>query len=308
MDTVLQPGVGQVVVGVDGRTRSASALRRAAEVAQETGVPLRLVHVTPSVVLDGAGDVAAAGEAIATAVLDGATAVVEGRRPGLAVRRTHRVGSRADGLARAAGPDGLVVLGRAHREGPVWWPHGSLAASVAARHTGPVLVVPEVGDESATHGRVVVGSTASGTAEPGLATLFDWAERHDATLVFVHAWWAPDPYVDVAEQRTHAVEHEERTLTRLQRTLAPHRAAHPEVPVEVRVRHGRPVHVLLAESDGADLLVLPREHTHRWLPGHVGTTTRALLRESSVPVLLLAAYAAGPAGDLSLEDRGELVR
>lgn len=307
MEERLQPVVGQVVVGVDGRSRTTPALRRAAEAAQEQGVPLRLVHVTPSVVLDGAGDVAAAGEAIATAVLDGATAVVEGRWPDVTVVRTHRVGARADGLARAAGPDDLLVLGRAHREGPVWWPHGSLAASVAARHTGPVLVVPEAGEER-TAGAVVVGSTASGTAEPGLATLFGWAEQHDATLTFVHAWWVPDPYVDLAEQRTHAVEHEERTLTRLQRTLGPHRAAHPAVPVELRVRHGRPVHVLLSESGDADLLVLPREHTHRWLPGHVGTTTRALLRESSVPVLLLPAYAASGADDLRLEGHGELVR
>jgi nucleotide-binding universal stress UspA family protein len=232
--------------------------------------------------------------------------VVEGQWPDVTVRRTHRVGSRGDGLARAAGPDDLVVLGRAHRDGPVWWPHGSLGASVAARHTGPVLMVPEGGEERTT-GRVVVGSTASGAAEPGLDTLFDWAARHDATLTFVHAWWVPDPYVDLAEQRTHAVEHEERTLHRLQQTLEPHRAAHPAVPVELRVRHGRPVHVLLAESADADLLVLPREHTHRWLPGHVGMTTRALLRESPVPVLVLPAYAADGPGDPRLEERGELI-
>jgi nucleotide-binding universal stress UspA family protein len=312
MEELLQPLVGQVVVGVDGRSRTSGALCRAAEVAHAREAPVRLVHVTPSIVLDGAGDLADAAEDIAQVVLDDAERVVTAHRPGVRVVRTRRVGARADGIAREAGPDDLVVLGRSRHEGPTWWPHGSLAAGVASRRSGALLVVPDrepaAKEEAGGAPYVVVGTTASGTAEPGLAPLFAWAHRRGAALTFVHAWWVPDPYVDLAEQRTHAVDHEERTVTRVQRTLAPHRAVHPEVPVEIRVRHGRPAHVLLAESADADLLVLPREHLHRWLPGHVGSTTRALLRESPVPVLLLAAYAAGEADDLKLEDDGELVR
>jgi nucleotide-binding universal stress UspA family protein len=311
MEELLQPVVGQVVVGVDGRSRTAGALRRAAEVAHAREAPVHLVHVTPSVVLDGTGELADAAEGIARVVLDDAERVVTAHRPGVRVVRTGRIGARADGLARVAGPHDLVVLGRSRHEGPTWWPHGSLAAGVAARRPGAVLVVPDREPapeaEAGAAPQVVVGTAASGTAEPGLAPVFAWADRRGATLTFVHAWWVPDPYVDIAEQRTHAVDHEERTVTRVQRTLAPHRAAHPDVPVEIRVRHGRPAHVLLAESADADLLVLPREHAHRWLPGHVGATTRALLRESAVPVLLLA-YAVAEDDDLELEDHGELVR
>lgn len=304
---MVQPSVGQVVVGVDGRSRTARALRHAAEVADEQGVALCIVHVTPSVVLDGTGVVAEAAQAIARTVLDAAEALVTDHRPDVLVLRRHRVGSRAEALTRSAAPDDLVVLGRTSHDGPTWWPHGSLAAAVAARRAGPVLVVPEA-DRVPVSGCAVVGSSAAGTPEPGLSSLFEWAEQHDSSLVFVHAWWVPDPYVDIAEQRTHAVEHEERSVTRLQHTLAPHRHAHPTVPVEIRVRHGRPAHVLLAEAADADLLVLPREHSHRWLPGHVGATTRALLRESPAPVLLPRAFAEGGADGLRLEDHGELVR
>lgn len=296
-----------VVVGVDGRAGSSSALERAVAIASERGAALRLVHVTPGLVLDGAGEVTRAAEEIATAVLDDARSSALAEAPDLTVTTVHRVGGRSAGIAAAAGPEDLVVVGRSRHRGPAWLPHGSLASGVVARHPGPVLVVPEGEPPGRSVRQVVVASAATGRPESGLAELLAWAEEHDASVAVVNGWWVPDPYVDLAEQRVHAVEHEERALLRMQQTLLPHRAAHPGVLVELRVRHGRPAHVLLEESRDADLLALPRHRAPGLLPGYVGGTTRALLRESSVPVLLLPATG-GAADDLVLEEHGALVR
>lgn len=297
-----------VVVGVDGRPGSRAALERAVAIAEEWQAPLRLVHVTPGLVLDGVGAVSQAAELIAAAVLSNARSSTMGLAPDLEVTTVHRVGARSAGIAAAAERDDLVVVGRSRHEGPAWLPHGSLASGVVARHRGPVLVVPEVAGAGAGQTRVVVASTATGRAEPGLDEIFDWAADHEASVTMVHAWWVPDPYVDLAEQRVHAVEHEERAVVRMQLTLAPHRVAHPGVPFDLRVRHGRPAHVLVEESRDADLLVLPRHHCPGVPPGYVGGTARAVLRESAVPVLLLPPGRPAAGDVLVLEEHGALAR
>ena len=267
-----------------------------------------MVHVSPGLFLDGSGDVTAAVEALAGSILADARSQVRELAPGVPVSEAHRIGGRAAGIAAEAGPRDVVVVGRSRHRGTRWLPTGGLPAGIAARREGPVLVVPEDAPSVDHPWRVVVADRATGAPAPGLAGLFDWADTHGASLAVVHGWWVPDPYVDLAEQRTHAVEHEERSVRAIEQTLAPHHAAHPGVPVEIRVRHGRPAHVLLEEVREADLLVLPRHRGAGVLPGHVGSTVRELLRECAVPVLLLPAAPDLDWGELVLEETGALQR
>jgi nucleotide-binding universal stress UspA family protein len=297
-----------VVVGVDGSRGCAAAVQYAAELASERDLAVRLVHVSPVLLLGDAGEVTSDVAALADGILASARADVLAHAPGVTVTSTHRVGGRASGVAAAAGPEDVVVVGRSRHRGPRWLATGGLAAGVAARRGGAVLVVPEDTPPVGEAPRIVVADQATGAPAPGLGVLFDWAAGHGASVAVVHTWWVPDPYVDLAENRTHAVEHEERSVRAIELTLAPHLAAHPDVPVEIRVRHGRPAHVLIEEARGAELLVLPRHHAHGILPGHVGGTTREVLRECSVPVLLLPAYAESDREDLVLEEAGSLRR
>ena len=297
-----------VVVGVDGSHGCAAAVQYAAELARERDLPVRLVHVSPVLLLGDAGEFTSDVAALADGILADARAQVLEHAPEVTVTSTHRAGGRAAGVAAAAGAEDLVVVGRSRRRGPHWLATGGLAAGVAARRGGAVLVVPEDTPPVGEAPRIVVADQATGAPAPGLGVLFDWAAEHGASVAVVHTWWVPDPYVDLAENRTHAVEHEERSVRAIEQTLAPHLAAHPEVPVEIRVRHGRPAHVLIEEARGSEVLVLPRHRAHGILPGHVGGTTREVLRECSVPVLLLPAYVDPDREDLVLEEAGSLRR
>lgn len=289
-----------VVVGVCGDDRS--ALAYAAREARDRSTSLRLVHVAPGYVpvpmLPMAPD---SFQAVGERLLQHAHGVVDELAPGLEVTQVLRSGSRTVELARAASDAQLLVVGRRG--------HGGTAARVCARAACPVAVVPAAWDpvEGDRH-RVVVGVRSGTPGGTVLGEAFAYAAEHAATVVAVHVWHIPDPYADLVQARTHDADWTYEGTKVVEDAVAEARTIFPHVPVEVRVVHGRPVQALQDEAESADLLVLQRR-PHVLLPhGHLGSTARALVGSSPVPVMVLPPASPDDEPPLVLEESGAMRR
>ena len=102
----------------------------------------------------------------------------------------------------------------------------------------------------------------------------------------MHAWELPPVYDDLITARVAAREWSEKAEHAMEDALTAVREAHPEVPIELRVRHGQPARVLQQATEGAELLLLARR-PHAFPFGHLGGTGRTLLRVSHCPVEVL---------------------
>lgn len=307
---------GPVVVGVDGTPGSAGALRYAVAEAVRRDVPLRLVHVLPvaAPVWPGVPMSGVAGSEfrdVAGAILDESVAAVRDLAPDLEVVTRLSAGSRSGAVVEASEDAQLVVVGRETQHGVDRILVGAVTAAVAAHAHCDVAVVPSFWSGEHPRGRVVVAMKSRANAPAVLGEAFAQAQRRGASLTIVTAWELPDPYLDRIEVRTHSDDWEEEGRRVIEEVLTSWRADHADVPVDVRVQHGRATEVLLAASRDSDLLILSRRH-HAIPPfGHLGGVAHAILRVSDVPVIVVPYTDAhdDPAEDvLLLEESGAPVK
>jgi nucleotide-binding universal stress UspA family protein len=87
---------------------------------------------------------------------------------------------------------------------------------------------------------------------------------------------------------------DEAVRARIEAALVPQRADHPRVDVRVELVHVRPADAVVERPRRTDLLVLGRSLAS---PGssHLGSVTRAALREASCPAAVVDAVAPSPA-------------
>lgn len=300
-----------VVVAVDGTVRSAGALRYAVEEVRESGAALRVVHVSPEYVPMTPylpylpSDVEAEGRAI----LSEAKGQVLALDPDVDVVTELMKGTRAGGILKAAEDATLLVVGHETRSAVERLVTGGTTAKVVARVTCPVVVVPSTWEPTAPKGRVVLAVQSTAHAEELMAAAFEVASARGATLVVVHAWKLPDPYLDVIEQRAHAGKWRIDGEQMLQRVLAEWRVGYPDVPVEIHVLHAAPVEALVAAGKDADLVLLVRRTNDPLHTGHLGATARKVLQLAVSPVEVLPATSVPVAApDLVIEESGQLLK
>lgn len=277
---------GPVVVGIDGTSGSAGALRYAAAQAVERGCGVHLVHVGPGYVpvtpmlpylpegVDEAG----------RAILQEAVAAVTKAATGLVVTTTLAQGSRIAELVAAARQGRLLVVGRDDRRGVDRLVSPATTAAVTARSPVPVVVVPAGWEVSGPGGRIVVGLRSSAHSARVLDAAFERARACGATLEVVHAWKLPDPYADRIEERTHAASWTVEGTGLVKQELTWWRAEYSEVPVVVRVEHDVAARALLRAAEGATLVLLARPPGWQFLGPHLGGTARAVLAAAPCPV------------------------
>ena len=123
-----------------------------------------------------------------------------------------------------------------------------------------------------------------------VARAMSLAAERGAELVILHAWDMPTPYDGVALSRGELAEWDAWIRQDLEQTLdrARHHRAAPATLVEARieVRRGQPARVIADASAESDLLVIGRRR-HTFPVGRLGSTGRALLRESHCPIEVL---------------------
>ncbi len=166
---------------------------------------------------------------------------------------------------------------------------GSVVTGLAARCPVPVVSVPEFWSSwTLADPRIVVG-VDDADADPFLLDdAFATAAALRGTLTVLHGWFVPSSYAEVAD-RAAVRSWGTRTHDLLVERLEPWRTVYPDVDVHVDVRHERPVDALVDASRHADLLLIGR-NASPLRPTHLGSLTRALVRESLCPLEVVPAH------------------
>jgi nucleotide-binding universal stress UspA family protein len=278
-----QQSVAPIVVGVDDDGRSTSAVVWAAEEAEHTSRPIRLVtvHGGPP----GAEDPQATHGLAALA-----------RRLTLTQVSFHVVsGSPAAVLLDESEGAGLVVLGRRGRGNAQRLLLGSTSLAVSGRSSAPVVVVPEPWIQpSMSSAPVVVGVSApdlTSTDHPEptrdsavLAFAVERSKRLRVPLIVVSAWELPAAYAWSAAD-VHAWR--QRYGDALEARLAPLREQHPELEVVTRNVVGLPHQALLDASQVSQLVVVGQHLGHQLGRLGVGSTTAGVLNHATRPVAVV---------------------
>jgi nucleotide-binding universal stress UspA family protein len=286
------PPAATVVVGIDTSQNSRAALEWAADEARLRGAVLRIGHswsMQPYRLPEAEEhDMAEESRKAAREFLDATTEELRRRRPGLRVESELLEDAPIDGLLRMAAADGtrLVVTGRRGLNPFLRFLLGSVSESIVAHSPVPAVVVPVEGAAD-PHGPVVVGVAPSAAGPVEFA--FEEAERRGVPLKVVRIWnhaQTFSEYIAVPPEydaRQNAAESKD-----LEALLAPSRAQHPAVTVDVHVEPGLAEEAIVKASKGASLVVVGahRKHTSRFsLP--VGRVPHRVLHLAHAPVAVV---------------------
>jgi nucleotide-binding universal stress UspA family protein len=280
---------GNVLVGADGSEGADNAVRWAAKEAERRNTTLHILHayddsgMSPHVRPDHkAADVA---RDQAERIAAHAKLIAHDVAPRLVVRSDAGIGDPSTILLDAAGSAALVVVGSRGRGGLVSALLGSISQRVVTHAVCPTVVVR---GRSAPDGAVVVGADGSPAGAHAVGLAFEEAAARACPLIALHAYvmpvppWHPGlpPLIEPPGQRE-AVQR--RTLDDV---LAPWREKFPQVAVEAQVTCGDPVHVLIAASRDAQLVVVGGR-AHASLAGTVlGSVGLKLLHHAACPVAI----------------------
>lgn len=263
--------VGPVIAGVDDSPMAVAVVDLAVQEAAARGVPALLLY---------------AARAGSRGPLDAALARARAVRPALAVTGELVDGDPADALAGRSSHAAAVVLGHGGRRPrrPRRPPRGSVVLRLLSRVEAPAIVYrpPRAGRPEAPRPPVLVGVDGLPGSEAAVEFAFGEAALHGAPLLAVHLW----PPADAGGSGRDRVEAEGAFLDLLETWSA----KHPDVPVEIAVRHGLDaVIVLAAASRSARLMVVGMPHGVGSHPIPPGSALAALIDRAGCPIAVVPA-------------------
>jgi nucleotide-binding universal stress UspA family protein len=246
-----------VVVGVDGTRTALDAVRWAVAEARLRGLPVQILHAAPY------ATGSAPGSRRAHDILARAYTVAHRSDPGLPVTTHVTELAPAPALLDAAQRARVLVVGMGGGERPEEVLIGSVALEVSGHSPCPVAVVR--GHRPPAGAPVVVGVDHPATDAAALSVAFADAHRHGSRVVVLHAGHDA-PSADA---------------------LAPWTTRFPDVPMELAAVPGPPVPALLAAAVEARLVVLGTRARRAPARALFGSTSRAVLRRSPAPVVVV---------------------
>jgi len=291
-------GAVGVVVGADGSEHGKAAIRWAAGTAVAYGLPLTVLFARP--------DATAVPQVIAdpTGVLGESVTEARSAGAGLDVRALQMPDSPVESLLAAGETADLVVLGSRGVGGFRGLLLGSTALNVAPYAECPVVVVhsrteddvvePEEGEGNP--GQVVLGYDGSAASNRAAAFAFRHAEAIGCGVVVVT--------VEPARSEPESREVDPANALPGSDTGAFHSPvivtaeSFPDVKVSFVAGTGRPAEVLIAEGQGAELLVVGSRGMGGFAKLVMGSVSQKVVAHASCPVAVLhegitAATAAG---------------
>lgn len=275
MDEQHASGAPEVVVGTDGTATALRAVAWAATEARLRGLPLRIVHAAPYVTLTDK-----AGRRRAAAILARAYTVAHQYEPNLTAHTEQLNQQPLHALVAASEHAELLVVGMVgERLDEVVI--GSVALTVSASAQCPVAVVRGY-PRPPEQGQPVLLGVADVTGDaPAISVAFDDAQRHGTALIILHA------QRNSIRERVSGRDAQTVAEQALTEQLTPWRSRYPAVPIELRVVHGAAAEELL-RATGAARLVVVGTHGHG-VPARavLGSTSRALIRHSRCPVIVV---------------------
>ncbi|WP_405734469.1 universal stress protein [Streptomyces sp. NBC_01537] len=292
-----------VVAGLDGSPESLAAAEWAAREAERREIPLRLVHAwdwqpLPYAPVDGTEPHRHWAERVPRE----ATQKLRLHHPGLEIDTEQVKEQPIDALLAAAADAELLVLGSRGLSGIGGFLVGSVALSVLAHATRPVVLVRAGEQEQDEHLRDASGRPSTGSpyrdvllgldlTRPSDAVIefaFDAARRRATGLRVIHGWNLPPYYgygaaidpglsAELAEQETSA----------LTEALRPWREKYPAVHVTAHAAVGRAADHLVDAAADASLVVVGRRNRGVPIGAHIGPVTHAVLHHAAAPVAVV---------------------
>lgn len=275
-----------IVVGVDGREPSRTALDWAVDEAARRRLPLRIRYAAPDG-LPQPPTLAAAPDG--DTVLDEALARARELAPTVEVDATMVVGPAATVLIEASKDAALLVVGARGRGALASALLGSTSVDVAAHAHCPVAVVRSLPTARPDRPGVVVGSDGSERSDAAVAVAFAEADARGLPLTLVHTWYldhdaAALAVVDTTDLRR-ALAEEAQTLGT--RAVSGWAEKYPDVEVRLRVLGGHPVEVLVDQSDGAELVVVGSRGRGGFAGLLLGSVSQGVLHQARCPVMVV---------------------
>lgn len=282
-----------IVVGVDGSSPAQEALEWAAAEAAVRRRPLRIVHgfIWPLMRVPlgpPAGGPSDGGlQAAAERVLIDAETHARSMASDIEVTSKLVTGAPAPALLDQAQGAELVVLGSRGLGGFLGLLIGSVGVEVAAHAPCPVVIVhprPGGGPQPSMR-RVVVGVDGSESSALATSFAFQAAARRGLGVTAVRAWALPmstHPSLLVAVDE---IEEVERRL--LAESLDGERQKFPDVDVQSKLVRAHPGHALVAESAGAELVVVGSHGRGGFAGMLLGSVSQAVLQHANCPVAVV---------------------
>ncbi|MEV4624209.1 universal stress protein [Asanoa sp. NPDC049573] len=269
-----------VVVGVDGSAASIAAADYAALLATRRAAPLLLLHGYVHPLGYGAAGVSPYTPALPDPRADAATMLA---RVAAAVRRAHPyLDVLTDQLAAGGGPALIersptaeaVVVGHRGLGGCAELVVGSVGAMVAARASGPVVIVRPIASGRAD-APVVVGVDGSAGCVPAIEFAFEEAAQRALPLLAVYV-------VDERVQPAWMAE------SILDTGVAPWTVKYPQVDVRRQVRPASDAQQAIVDmSDHASLIVVGSRGRGGFAGLLLGSVSQALVHHARCPIAVV---------------------
>jgi len=282
-------GPARVIVGYDGSEDSEAALRHGVAEALSRDADLVLINAVDDMVLNSAWGVVFDPDTLRSSALEllaaGARRAVDEGVPLERIRTDVELGNPAAVLSRHSEAASLIVLGRRSvAEGERSFV-GSTAVGVVGTAHCPVIVVSA--DHPVRTERTGLIGVGVNTAAKGALAL-EWAlqecEAHGGSIVVVSVAKAATGRLFRSGAVPPEVQQELVAVTRqrVAEMVRPIAEAHPGVAVEFEVSYGNPVDMLVARTEGLDLMVVEVQTS---FPRYaVGGVTRGLITHARCPV------------------------
>lgn len=278
MDT--KTGRRPVVVGYDAFGAGDAAFDWAVQEAARRDAPLHM-FVARGVLYNAAPGFGAAtpwpsdltGQLVAEA-----RSYAASRAPDAKVTVDSALGSPASSLVEASHKAELIVVGRRHHTAVGEAVAGSTSTQVVAHAACPVVVVDHEFDCPPT-APIVVAVDGSPANDAALAFAFERASSLSAPLVALHAWWLDVPdRVGISwlseDKLTDIGDAHERLLDE---AVAGWSAKYPDVAVRKVLVRQLPLEAIIAEAQGAQLIVVGTRGHGGFAGLLLGSVSQALL-------------------------------
>jgi len=296
-DNPHQLASASVVVGVDGSDGSDLAVRWAAEVAEQRGRRLLIVHGLDLVATQSLlGGYHVVPTSVVETVRTRGTKIVAAARglahevaPGVDIATEVSDASSTRLLTHLSKTAYLVVLGATGNAGSIAHLGSTLLAVTSHGHGSVVVVRPtDTGDHIRHNGPVVVGIDGSPIGESAIAAAFAEACDRETDLIALHSWseWHFGEFAGQAESGRFgpAVETVEDAV--LAERLAGWTEKYPDVPVTRKVYRTGPVDRLTEWSKSAQLIVVGSRGRGGFTGLLLGSTSNFLVQHAHCPVMV----------------------
>jgi nucleotide-binding universal stress UspA family protein len=204
------------------------------------------------------------------------------------VQTLVQVGSPTGILLAASESAALIVVGSRGHGGFKELLLGSVSQQLVTHADCPVVVIREERTSDAT--AVVVGVDGSAASHVAVDFAFDYASRHQLSVLAIHAWDVPSfdlivmPNTPVPIEIGDIANTEVRLAAEL---LAGYETRYPDVSLETRDIRTTPAHAILSvEAEDAVIVLGTRGHGSV-IGSIIGSVSHTVLHRATVPVVVV---------------------